>query len=73
MKVIVSACLAGDNCKYNGGNNFNQKMMELSTATKSRATDFLQNFALRPVTKFWILRNTYWHSKASYQLGCSFR
>ena len=27
MKVIVSACLAGDNCKYNGGNNINQKMM----------------------------------------------
>lgn len=28
MKVIVSACLAGDNCKYNGGNNFNKKMMD---------------------------------------------
>ena len=28
MKVIVSACLAGDNCKYNGGNNINQKMMD---------------------------------------------
>lgn len=28
MKIIVSACLAGDNCKYNGGNNFNQKMMD---------------------------------------------
>lgn len=28
MKVIVSACLAGDNCKYNGENNLNQKMME---------------------------------------------
>ncbi len=28
MKVIVSACLAGDNCKYSGGNNFNQKMMD---------------------------------------------
>lgn len=27
MKIIVSACLVGDNCKYNGGNNFNQKMM----------------------------------------------
>ena len=21
LKIIVSACLAGDNCKYNGGNN----------------------------------------------------
>lgn len=28
MKIIVSACLAGDNCKYNGGNNFNKKMMD---------------------------------------------
>ena len=28
MKVIVSACLAGDNCKYNGGNNLNQKIMD---------------------------------------------
>ena len=28
MKVLVSACLAGENCKYNGGNNLNQKMME---------------------------------------------
>lgn len=28
MKVIVSACLAGDNCKYNGGNNLNQKMID---------------------------------------------
>lgn len=29
LKIIVSACLAGDNCKYNGGNNFNQKTIEL--------------------------------------------
>ena len=32
MKVIVSACLAGDKCKYNGGNNFNQKMMDFLKA-----------------------------------------
>ena len=24
MKVIVSACLLGENCKYNGGNNFKE-------------------------------------------------
>ena len=23
MKILVSACLLGENCKYNGGNNFN--------------------------------------------------
>ena len=28
MKIKVSACLAGDNCKYNGRNIFNQKMMD---------------------------------------------
>ncbi len=27
MKILISACLAGDNCKYNGGNNLNQKLM----------------------------------------------
>ena len=29
MKVVVSACLMGRNCKYNGGNNRNEKMIEL--------------------------------------------
>ena len=28
MKVIVSACLLGENCKYNGGNNYSQKVAE---------------------------------------------
>ena len=29
MKIVVSACLTGENCKYNGGNNCNQKVLEL--------------------------------------------
>lgn len=29
MKIIVSACLAGENCKYNGGNNRNEKILQL--------------------------------------------
>ena len=29
MKIMVSACLVGDNCKYNGGNNLNEKLMKL--------------------------------------------
>ena len=29
MKIMVSACLAGENCKYNGGNNRNEKVLEL--------------------------------------------
>lgn len=28
MKYLVSACLIGDNCKYNGGNNKNTKVIE---------------------------------------------
>ncbi len=28
MKVIVSACLLGKNCKYNGGNNYCQKVVD---------------------------------------------
>lgn len=26
MKLIVSACLVGQNCKYNGGNNYNETL-----------------------------------------------
>ena len=29
MKIMVSACLAGENCKYNGGNNLNEKVRTL--------------------------------------------
>ena len=28
MKIMVSACLLGQNCKYNGGNNYNEKVAE---------------------------------------------
>ncbi len=28
MKIMVSACLAGENCKYNGGNNLNEKVLQ---------------------------------------------
>ena len=28
MKIMVSACLLGQNCKYNGGNNYSQKVIE---------------------------------------------
>ncbi len=27
MKVLVSACLLGTNCKYNGGNNLDERVM----------------------------------------------
>jgi uncharacterized protein YbbK (DUF523 family) len=28
MKVVVSTCLLGENCKYNGGNNYNGAVAE---------------------------------------------
>lgn len=38
MKILVSACLVGRNCKYNGGNNRNEKVL-----------DFLQGHEVIPV------------------------
>ena len=29
MNILISACLLGENCKYNGGNNLNEKLREL--------------------------------------------
>ncbi len=29
MKIMISACLAGENCKYNGGNNRSEKVLRL--------------------------------------------
>ena len=29
MKILVSACLIGQNCKYNGGNNYSEKLSAL--------------------------------------------
>ncbi|MDD7182693.1 DUF523 domain-containing protein [Peptostreptococcus porci] len=28
MKIIVSGCLLGNNCKYNGGNNYNENVVK---------------------------------------------
>ena len=28
MKIAVSSCLLGDNCKYNGGNNYSEKIIK---------------------------------------------
>ncbi len=30
MKIIVSDCLLGTNCKYNGGNNYNEGIINLA-------------------------------------------
>ena len=28
MKILVSACLLGENCKYSGGNNYSEAVMD---------------------------------------------
>ncbi|WP_022754718.1 DUF523 domain-containing protein [Butyrivibrio fibrisolvens] len=28
MKLVISACLLGDNCKYNGGNNYSERLQQ---------------------------------------------
>ncbi len=38
MNILVSACLLGQNCKYNGQNNYNQTVM-----------DFIQNHNVLPI------------------------
>lgn len=37
-KILVSACLIGKNCKYDGGNNLNQKIV-----------DYLKAFHVEPI------------------------
>lgn len=34
MKILVSACLLGENCKYSGGNNKNDKVIALGKKHK---------------------------------------
>lgn len=38
MKIVVSACLLGENCKYSGGNNYHAELVE-----------FLKNHEIIPV------------------------
>lgn len=35
MKIVVSACLAGDNCKYDGGNNYSEKLAQFVSKNKA--------------------------------------
>ena len=65
MKILVSACLAGENCKYNGGNNRSEKVLALfegNEVTKhnikrvrQRIAMVFQNFNLFP--HYTVLKN----------------
>ncbi|CAD7287195.1 hypothetical protein LMG8286_00826 [Campylobacter suis] len=35
-KILISACLLGTNCKYNGGNNLKQELMPNLEALKEK-------------------------------------
>ena len=35
MKILVSACLLGENCKYSGGNNYNQAVCDFADSYMS--------------------------------------
>lgn len=35
--ILVSACLLGENCKYNGGNNKNQKVLDFLNGKEYKA------------------------------------
>lgn len=39
-RILVSSCLLGNNCKYNGGNNFNQALAEYIAKQKNLDADF---------------------------------
>ena len=40
MNILVSACLLGENCKYNGGNNFTEGLAETLAAHEMTAVPF---------------------------------
>jgi len=37
MKIAVSSCLLGDNCKYNGGNNYSEKVIKIRIVKENNA------------------------------------
>ena len=39
--ILVSACLCGVNCKYNGKNNLNEEMLELLANASYKNVAFL--------------------------------
>ena len=41
MKIAVSACLLGRNCKYNGGNNRSQAVLDFLKAGNKNTLDIV--------------------------------
>ena len=48
-RILVSACLLGDNCKYDGGNNYNKELADwLSDKEKVALWEYVESFM-----RFW--------------------
>ena len=56
-RILVSACLLGENCKYNGGNNFNQALAEYIAKQKNLDADFEVNHCLSRKSIGWCFRH----------------
>ena len=53
-KILVSGCLLGENCKYNGGNNYNPRVVEflkgkevISICPEMMAKFFIRQFSFQ--------------------------
>ena len=46
MRILVSACLLGYDCKYNGKNNYNSKIVELLKEHKDTKVLHIQGQAI---------------------------
>ena len=45
MKIMVSACLLGQNCKYNGGNNYSERVKCFSGRTEEQKKECAERVA----------------------------
>ena len=69
MKILVSACLLGENCKYNGGNNLNQSVLDFIESEK-RYTSIAKAFPervseFRKESETWIKERYEYYKKLS--------
>ena len=46
MKIMVSACLLGQNCKYNGGNNYSEKVAEYIKGHEPKLSKYFYSKAI---------------------------
>ena len=47
--ILVSACLCGKDCKWDGGNNRNQRLLDYMQAMKGKAAEVLTKNGIRVI------------------------